>query len=96
MPNSKKKRTIIRCPSCRSKNVIKHGKTAQGKQRFLCRQTDCNLRTFIVDYTYRGCLPETKQKVSQLVNDGRGIRDTARRLKISVETVVKEVRKVAN
>jgi transposase-like protein len=50
-------------------------------------------KTFILDYTYQGYRPEVKQQVSEMAVNGSGIRDTSRVLKISPNTVIKELKK---
>ena len=44
----------IQCPACQCTNVVKHGKSTEGKQRYKCRNTDCSRSTFIKQYCYRG------------------------------------------
>ncbi len=83
----------IHCPSCNSTNVVKNGKSAEGKQRYRCRNDACHRRSFILDYSYRGYLPEVKQQISDMAINGSGIRDTARVLKISPTTVIEELKK---
>jgi transposase-like protein len=50
-------------------------------------------KTFILDYTYQGYRPEVKQQVAEMAVNGSGIRDTSRVLKISPNTVIKELKK---
>jgi len=83
----------VTCPSCHSKNIIKNGKSPQGKQRYLCQNQECLRRTFILDYTNNGYQPEVKQKISEMAVNGSGIRDTARVLQISTHTVLSELKK---
>ncbi len=83
----------IYCPSCNSTNVVKNGKSNEGKQRYRCRNQDCSRRSFIRDYSYRGYLLEVKQQISDMAVNGSGIRDTARVLKISPTTVIEELKK---
>ena len=83
----------IRCPSCNSVNVGKHGNTTNGKQRFICKETDCQEKTFIRDYSVKGRLPEVKQKIIEMAVNGSGVRDTARVLGISTATVINELKK---
>jgi transposase-like protein len=83
----------VTCPSCNSTNVAKHGKSAAGKQRYCCRNLECQRRSFILDFTYRGYLPEVKQQISEMSINGSGIRDTARVLKISPTTVIETLKK---
>lgn len=81
------------CPSCNSQNVVKNGKSDEGKQRYRCRNAECRRRSFIREYSYRGYLPEIKQQISDMAVNGSGIRDTARVLKISPTTVIEELKK---
>ena len=83
----------IHCPNCNRTNVVKHGKSAAGKQRYCCRDSNCQRRSFILEFTYRGYLPEVKQQVSEMAINGSGIRDTARVLKISPTTVIETLKK---
>ena len=84
---------LIRCPNCGSVNVGKHGKTENGKQRFICKERDCQKKTFIRDYSDKGRLPEVKQKIVEMAVNGSGVRDTARVLSISTATVINELKK---
>jgi len=83
----------IHCPQCDGVEVIKHGTTPDGKQRYLCQNTQCPRRTFILQYEYRGYLLEVKQQISDMAMNGSGIRDTARVLHISPTTVIEELKK---
>ena len=83
----------IRCPTCDGINVNKHGKTENGKQRFICKDNDCECCTFILDYSEKGRLPETKRKIVDMALNGSGVRDTARVLSISTATVINELKK---
>jgi hypothetical protein len=50
---------VLHCPNCHGTDIVKHGKSPEGKQRYKCRETACDRRTFILDYAYpgqsRGC-----------------------------------------
>jgi transposase-like protein len=83
----------IRCPTCNQTHIVKHGKSAEGKQRYRCRNAACSRHNFVLDYTYRAYLPEVKQQVSEMAINGSGIRDTARVLKISQTTVIETLKK---
>jgi insertion element IS1 protein InsB len=84
----------IHCPACDDViAVIKHGKTANGKQRYLCQNPNCCRRTCVRDYAYRGYLPQVKVQISDMAINGSGIRDSARVLKISPTTVIEELKK---
>jgi insertion element IS1 protein InsB len=85
----------IDCPTCHSTEVVKHGKTSDGKQRFLCRNADCTQHTFLATYVYKGRLVEVKQQIIDMAMNGSGIRDTARVLHISPTTVLDTLKKRA-
>ena len=87
---------ILHCPNCQGTDIIRNGKTRQGKQRFLCREKPCDGRTFILDYSYAGQSKEVKKKIIDMAVNGSGVRDTARILKISTNTVLKELKKKEN
>jgi len=38
-----------KCPVCDGIDVTKHGNTSNGKQRFMCKDQDCENKTFIQD-----------------------------------------------
>src|SRR2546427_13186063 len=46
-----------RCPYCHSDQVVKRGKTRRGTQRYLCQNTACTPRSFLLEYSYQGRLP---------------------------------------
>ncbi len=39
----------VQSPNCHSTNVAKNGKSAQEKQRYLCKNPECPRRTFILN-----------------------------------------------
>ncbi|XEY23805.1 IS1 family transposase [Candidatus Uabimicrobium helgolandensis] len=78
----------VNCPECRSIDVTKYGFSLNRKQRFFCKNADCNSSTFILDYTYNGCKSEVKQTIIDMTVNASGIHDTARVLKISCTTVI--------
>ena len=84
---------LVHCPDCGSDQVVKRGKTGEGKQRYLCRNDACSRTSFILDYRYRGRLPEVKAQMVEMAMNGSGIRDTARVLKVSQTTVVETLKK---
>jgi len=83
----------IHCPTCDRTNIVKHGKTAEGKQRYKCRNGECTRHSFVLEYSYRGYLSAVKQQICDMAMNGSGIRDTARVLKISPTTVIEELKK---
>ena len=83
----------VRCPYCDSDQIVKRGKTDSGKQRYRCQDEACSRLTFILNYTNRGYLPSVKRQIVDLALNGSGIRDTARVLRISKDTVLSELKK---
>ena len=84
----------VLCPACQGADVVKHGQSAAGKQRYKCRNPECSRSTFIQQYSYRGYLPDIKQQITEMALNGSGIRDTARVLSISPTTVIEELKKI--
>jgi len=83
----------IHCPNCHDTDIVKFGKTRQGKQRFLCRESMCDGRTFIKEHSYPGRDRQVKQQIVDMALNGSGIRDPARVLHVSTSTVIKELKK---
>ena len=83
----------VRCPHCQSDQIVKRGKTRRGTQRYLCQNTACATGSFLLDYRNRGCLPEVKQQIIDMSLNASGVRDTARVLRISTDTVLRELKK---
>ena len=87
----------VKCPHCHDIDlIVKTGTTSNDKQRFMCQNTDCKCKTFIIDYDKNGYLVATKKKITEMALNGSGIRDTARVLGISTNTVLKELKKKKN
>src|SRR5262249_10379235 len=82
----------IICPRCSSVGIVKNGKTAQRKQRYLCK--DCR-RQFIRDYTNLGCVGAVRDLVVPLTINGAGIRDIERVLFLSTNTILKTLLEAA-
>ena len=55
--------------------------------------TACTTGSFLLDYRNRGCLPAVKQTIIDMSLNASGIRDTARVLRISIDTVLSELKK---
>ena len=85
----------VRCPHCQSDQMVKRGKTARGTQRYLCQNILCAKGSFLLDYCNRGCVPEVKHLIIDMSLNASGVRDTARSLQISTNTVLHELRKKA-
>ena len=82
----------VPCPRCASRHVKKNGTTANRKQKYRC--LDCH-QQFITDYTYRGWMPVLRDLIVPLTMNSSGIRDIARVLSISTQTVMKTIRERA-
>jgi transposase-like protein len=83
----------VKCPGCQGINVVKSGLTGEGKQRYRCHNDACNKKTFILNYSYKGRLPEVKQKIVEMALNGSGVRDTVRVLGVGINTVIRELKK---
>jgi len=81
------------CPHCQSEQIVKRGKTRRGTQRYVCQNTACTTGSFLLRYRNRGCLPEVKHTIIDMSLNASGIRDTARVLRISTDTVLSELKK---
>ena len=80
------------CPICQSNQLIKSGKTGNGKQRYCCKE--CSKR-FITEFTYKAYQPCINQQIILFTKEGLGIRSTARVLRISVTTLLKRIVSIA-
>lgn len=85
--------TPITCPTCHETDVVKHGHTSDGKQRFYCQNALCTRQTFLREYVYQGKLPDVKQQIVDMTMNGSGIRDIARVLHVSPTTVIETLKK---
>lgn len=83
----------VKCPYCKSDKISLYGKNAKGKQRYLCKNTECKRKTFILEYTYNACKPYVKETAFKMIMNGSGTRDTGRVLKISPNTVTSILKK---
>jgi transposase-like protein len=85
---------VLHCPYCQGIDIVRHGKSPAGKQRYRCRQCrEGSGRTSLLAYTYAGQSPEVKQQIVAMAMNASGIRDTARVLHVSPTTVLKELKK---
>ncbi len=82
------------CPNCQSEEfVVKNGRSAAGKQRFLCRSHSCLGRSFGLNQSDPGRLAAVKQQIVDMTLNGSGVRDIARGLHVSTRTVIAELKK---
>jgi insertion element IS1 protein InsB len=80
----------IHCPACQGTDVVKYGKTSDGKQRFCCQNETCTSVTCIREYVYQGRLPAVKRQIIDISLKARGMRDIARVVRVSPTTVIQE------
>ena len=81
----------VLCPVCQQPEAVyRHGKATDGAQRYRC--TACR-RTFQLRYRHKIHEPGTRTRITTLALNGSGIRDTARVLGISPQTVLSELKK---
>jgi|SRR5882724_3091391 transposase-like protein len=83
----------VRCPHCQSEEVVKYGTASNGKERFRCQQVGTCGRTFIRAYAYPGRVPAVKRQIVEMTLNGSGVRDIARVLQVSPNTVIGELKK---
>jgi transposase-like protein len=83
----------LHCPHCHGTDIVRHGTTRQGKQRYRCRACPERGRTFLLAYTYAGQSAAIKEQIVDMAMNASGIRDTARVLHVSPTTVIKELKK---
>ena len=75
----------VHCPRCNSGRVYRHGKTPSGYVRYRCPTCP---HVFQITYTYEARKPSVKEKIVDMAFNGAGVRDTARVLKIGINTVL--------
>jgi transposase-like protein len=85
---------VLHCPYCQGIDIVKHGMSPEGKQRYRCRACGGGRGwTFLLNYSYAGQSPEVKQQIVDMALNASGIRDTARVLHVSPTTVINELKK---
>lgn len=79
----------VHCPRCLSAQVYRHGQNPKENDRFRCR--DCQ-RVFQLTYSYEANKPEVKEQITEMAFNGTGVRDTARILKIGINTLIRTLK----
>ena len=69
---------VLHCPYCHGTDIVRHGTTSEGKQRYRCRVSPGAWADVSPGYTYAGQSPEVKQQIVDMALNASGIRDTAR------------------
>jgi len=68
---------VLHCPYCQGTDIVRHGKSPEGKQRYRCRQCrEGQGCTFLLDYSYAGQSPDVKEQIIGMAMNASGIRDT--------------------
>jgi len=83
----------VQCPNCGSDNIVRNGKNAKGKQRYLCHNVNCTISTFLLDYSQNIRRKGVREQIIKMALNGSGIRDTARVLGVDKNTVMNELKK---
>lgn len=83
----------VKCPKCKGTKVIKYGKSNRGKQRYYCKNKECETTIFQLEYKSNGCEPGVEYKIIMMASNGSGIRDTARVLGMSTYKVMNTLKK---
>ena len=84
---------VLPGPHCQGSNIIRHGTTRQGTQRYRCQETAGKGRTVLLAYTYAGHAAGVKQPIIAMAMNASGMRATARVLHVSPTTVIKALQK---
>src|SRR5712664_4701644 len=82
---------VLHCSHCPGTDIVQHGTTRQGKQRYRCRACPERGRTLLLKYAYAGQSPDVKRQIVDRALNASGIRDTARVLHVSPTPVIKEL-----
>lgn len=76
----------VHCPRCDSDDVYRHGLSPTKRERFRCQ---CCCRVFQLTYRYEARKPGVKEQIVDMAHNGAGVRDTARTLKVGINTVIR-------
>lgn len=80
---------IVNCSRCQSALVYRHDQNPKRHDRF--RYRDCH-REFQLDYSYEAHKPGIKEQITEMAFNGTGARDTARTLKVGINTVIRTLK----
>ncbi|MBC3789516.1 IS1-like element transposase [Spirosoma utsteinense] len=82
---------VVSCRYCGNQDAVRRkGLSTNGNQRYKCE--NCK-RSFQLVYTHKAHEPGIKERVIDMALNGSGIRDTARVLKINMNTVMSTLKK---
>lgn len=85
---------VLHCPYCDGMDIVQHGTTPEGKQRYRCRAClQGRGRTSLLEYAYAGQSLDIKRQIVDMAMNASGMRDTARVPHVSPTTVMKARKK---
>lgn len=76
---------VVTCRACGSEQLYKHGRSRTGEPRYRCRECHCCFQLNYRNETNKVGVPD---KIIEMAMNGAGVRDTARVLGISTNTVL--------
>jgi transposase len=82
----------VLCIHCKTKEVVKNGKSTAGIQRYACLAESCG-RTFQLTHCYNAYQNGIKDRIVDMALNGSGVRDSARVLSVAVGTVISTLKK---
>ena len=83
---------LLRCPTCASEEVIRHGRAANGKQRYRCKR--CG-RTFRENPGSAAYAPKKKQEILAAYRERTSLRGLTRIFGVSRTTVTAWLKEAA-
>jgi transposase-like protein len=65
---------VLHCPYCQGTDMVRHGKSPEGKQRYRCREgREGRGRPFLSAYAYAGQAPEVRQQIVDRAMNARSM-----------------------
>jgi transposase-like protein len=83
----------VKCPKCKGTKISKNGTGARGKQRYLCNNQSCPMKSFLIEYTNIGWELGIDEKIIEMTANSSGIRDISRVLRVSTHKVLDTLKK---
>ena len=87
--------TLVLCPKCGSDDTGHFGYSKHGVPRYICRNKECETKSFMLEYRYKAYEPSVKEQAVDRTVNGSGIRNTSRVLGINKKTVINTLKKRA-
>lgn len=82
----------LHCSCCQSVQVYRHGKNPKDMIDFAAVTV---IECFQLTYRYEARKPGVKEQITEMAFNGAGVRDTARTLKIGINTVIRTLKTLA-